>query len=98
MKPEGRKVFTARVPCDFSHVGLEDGLHEINKYIFEKDIKTTGLTYLRCGIECDLLRIIDLSRIYCICPSFKVGYGPDEWSLHKLDKDFQHIIYWSPGV
>ena len=98
MKPKHGKVFEASVPSDFCHAGLEDAFEVINKYIKQFDVKTCGLTYLRVGIECDLLRVIDLSRTYGISPSFKKDYDSDEWSLHKLDKNFRHVIYWSPGA
>ena len=96
MKP--RHVIEATITCDFSHAGLDDGLDALNKYIYDNDIKTIGNTYLYVGLECDLLRVIDLSRTYSMWPSFKAGYKPCEWSIHKLRKDYSHIVYHSPGA
>ena len=93
-----RILIEAPVPCDFSHAGLEDGLDALNLYIQENNIETTNLTYLYLGLECDLLRAIDLSRTFYLHPSFREGYADCEWSLHKLDKDYRHLVYWSPGA
>ncbi len=99
MKPRGT-VLEAAVGCDFSQAGLEDGLDDLNQYILDKEFRVLGKKCLYIDIECDLLQVIDLSRAYCLQPSFKKDYKDGEWSIHALDLDnnYSHIVYWSPGA
>ena len=100
MKPVRGKVIEASVPCDFCHVSLEDGLDVLNKYIEDEGINTVQNKYLHVSLDCDLLRVIDLSRTYGLNPSFQRDYTDCEWSVYALDIDnnYSHIIYWSPGA
>ena len=99
MKPRG-KVIEATVPSDFCHVALEDGLDILNNRIRDYGIRVSNQKYLHVGIECDLLKVIDLSRTYGLRPSFKRDYSDCEWSIHALDLDnnYSHVVYWSPGA
>lgn len=87
--------------ADLSQCSIDDAVDILSKYFSENDLDSDGFKWeLYVSIEADdLVRVIDLARVWNFRLQFKPKYEWDEWSLSRGIKGAcDKVCVWSGGA